>query len=320
MRRRLAARLGQSLLVVLTVTTICFFLIRLAPGDPFAYEGPHFTPAIREHWRHQFGYDRPVLEQYVRYVASAARGELGYSHSRHTTVRAALADAVPRTVLLAGLSLALSFVFGIAIGVVQAVRRGSWLDRPLTTILLAFYSVPDFWLAIVMLLTFAFWIPIFPASGIVDPVMHDYMSSWAAFVDRLRHLVLPVLTLTLLTMAAIARYQRSAMLDVLPLEYVQVARAKGLSERRVVWRHALRTALTPIVTLLGLLIPALVGGAVFVERVFSWPGMGMLTADAIFLRDYDLVTAAVIVGAVLVVAGNFVADLLHAAIDPRVRD
>jgi peptide/nickel transport system permease protein len=318
-RHQLAARLGKSIVVVLTVTTICFFLIRLAPGDPFSYEGPSFTPALREHWRRQFGYDRPPAEQFVLYVGNIARGNFGYSHSRHRPVIEVLADAVPRTMLLAGLSLALSFALGVVVGVVQATRRGRWIDRVLSGVLLAFYSVPDFYLAIVMLLAFAFWIPLFPTGGIVDPVMHDYMGPWAAFVDRVRHLVLPALTLTLLTAAAIARYQRSAMLDVLPLEYVQVARAKGLSERQVVWRHALRTALTPIVTLLGLLIPALVGGALFVETVFSWPGMGLLTADAISLRDYDLVTAAVIVGSILVVVGNFVADVLHAAIDPRLR-
>jgi peptide/nickel transport system permease protein len=146
------------------------------------------------------------------------------------------------------------------------------------------------------------------------------MPAWAAFVDRIRHLILPALSLTLLTMAAIARYQRSAMLEVLPADYIRTARAKGLSERHIVWRHAFRNALTPMITLLGLLLPALLGGALFVEKVFSWPGMGMLAAGAIAGRDYDLVTATVVIGSVMVVIGNLLADVLHMAIDPRVRE
>ena len=167
---------------------------------------------------------------------------------------------------------------------------------------------------------FAFWLPVFPPGGVIDAVMHSYMSPWDAFADRVMHLVLPAVTLTLLTSAAIARYQRSAMLDVLPMEFVQVARAKGVSERSIVWRHALRAALTPVITLLGLLMPVLVGGSLFVETVFNWNGMGLLTADAIRLRDYDLVTAAVVVGAVVVALGNLLADLLHAVVDPRLRN
>lgn len=319
MRRALAARLLQSLIVVLIVTTISFFLIHLAPGDPFSYENARVTPAIRAHWREQFGYDKPLPVQFVRYASSVAHGELGYSQSLHRPVRDVLAEAVPRTVLLAGLSLVLAFAIGIVAGVLQASRRGSRLDKALSGVLLCFYSLPDFWLAIMMLLAFAYWLPVFPAGGIVDPVMHDYMGAGAAFADRLKHLVLPVLTLTLLVAAAIARYQRTAMLDVLPTDYVQLARAKGVSERQVVWRHALRSALTPVITIFGLLLPALVGGDVFVETVFGWPGMGALTADAIMGRDYDLLTASVVVGAVLVVIGNVLADLLHAAVDPRLR-
>jgi peptide/nickel transport system permease protein len=187
-------------------------------------------------------------------------------------------------------------------------------------VLLLFYSLPDFWLALIALLAFAYWWPVLPAGGIVDPVLHDYMSGGAAFADRLRHLILPALTLTLLTAAGLARYQRTAMLEILPSDYIRTARAKGVPERQVIWRHALRTALTPLITLLGLTLPALLGGALFIEKVFSWPGMGMIAADAIGSRDYDLVTATVIVGSLLVVAGNLLADLLQMAIDPRVRE
>jgi peptide/nickel transport system permease protein len=319
-RRLLVARVSQSLIVVFIVTTISFFVIRSAPGDPFSYASENVTPAVRDHWRAQFGYDRPLLEQFGRYLASAARGQFGYSFQMREPVSAALAQAVPRTLLLTGLALGLSFVIGLVIGVVQAVRRGGWFDRISSSVLLFLYSLPDFWGALMALLIFAYWWPILPAGNIVDPVLHDYMGPSAALVDRLRHLVLPVLSLTLLTMAGISRYQRAAMLEVLPSDYIRTARAKGLPEREIIWRHALRTALAPMITMLGLLLPALLGGALFIEKVFSWPGMGMLAANAIAARDYDLVTATVIVGSLMVVIGNVVADVLHVAIDPRIRE
>lgn len=320
MRRLLVARLVQSLIVVLIVTTISFLVIRSAPGDPFSYESSNITPAVREHWRAQFGYDRPLPEQFVRYVVSAAHGQLGYSFQMHEAVSTALAQAVPRTLLLTGVSLGLSFVLGLMIGVVQAVRRGEWFDRISSSVLMLLYSLPDFWGALMVLLVFAYWWPILPAGNIVDLAMHDYMTGWGAFVDRARHLVLPAASLTLLTMAGISRYQRAAMLEVLPSDFIRTARAKGLPERQIIWRHALRTALTPMVTMLGLLLPALLGGALFVEKVFAWPGMGMLAANAIGARDYDLVTATVVVGSIMVVIGNLLADLLHVAIDPRIRE
>ncbi len=320
MRRQLAARLAQSLIVVIIVTTISFFVIRSAPGDPFSYESSTITPAIRQHWREQFGYDKPLPTQFVRYVVSVAHGELGYSFQMHEPVSEALATAVPRTLLLTGISLALSFVIGVIIGVLQATHSGGWFDRLSSAVLLFFYSLPDFWGALMILLMFAYWWPVLPAGNIVDPVLHGYMGGWDAFVDRARHLVLPVLSFTLLTMAGITRYQRAAMLETLPMDFIRTARAKGLSERRIIWRHALRNALTPMVALLGLMLPALLGGALFVEKVFAWPGMGLLAAGAIAARDYDLVTATVIVGSVMVVIGNLLADLLHLAIDPRVRE
>lgn len=320
MRRQLAARLFQSLIVVLIVTMISFFVIRSAPGDPFSYESTTITPAVREHWRQQFGYDKPLVEQFGRYVASVAHGDFGYSVQMHEPVSTALVAAVPRTLLLAGVAIGLSFLVGVIIGVLQATHRDGWFDRLSSTVLLLFYSLPDFWAALMLLLVFAYWVPILPAGNIVDPVMHAYMGGWAAFADRLKHLVLPAGTLTLLTMAGVTRYQRGAMLEVLPSDYVRTARAKGVPERQIIWRHALRTALTPMIALLGLFLPALLGGALFVEKVFAWPGMGMLAAGAIDGRDYDLVTATVVVGSIMVVIGNLFADLLHMALDPRIRE
>jgi peptide/nickel transport system permease protein len=303
------------------VTTLTFVLVHLAPGDPIsaALDGPGVTESVRQQWRESFGLDKPLGEQYVRWVANAARGELGYSFSHRRPVRDVLADTLPRTILLAGLSLGLSFFIGIAVGVLQAERPGGARDRWLGRVLLLLYSVPDFWLALIALLAFAYWFPLLPAGGIVDPVMHDYLSAGGRIADRLKHLVLPVLTLTLLSAASIARYQRSALLDVLPSDWMRTALAKGLSWRAAVRQHAVRNALLPTITLAGLWLPALAAGAVFIEKVFSWPGMGLATVNAIGARDYPLVTAGVLAISVLVVLGALLADIAVALVDPRVR-
>ena len=308
------------MIVVLLVTTISFFLIHLAPGDPFSFDGDFtMSSAVRQRLRAQYGYDRPMLEQFVLFLGNVARGRLGYSHSMHRYVGDVIADALPRTVLLMSVALVLSFAIGISLGALQAVKRGSWLDRALSGLLLLFYSIPDFWLALIALLAFAYWLPIFPAGGMIDQIMHDYMSLGGRIRDVAAHLVLPSITLALLAAAGIARYQRAALLDVLPQDFVRTARAKGLAEPAVVFKHALRNALLPVITLIGLLLPSLVGGAFFVEKVFSWPGMGYVAANAIASRDYDLVTGSVIVGGIMVTVGSLLADLLYAAADPRLR-
>jgi peptide/nickel transport system permease protein len=319
-RRYLAGRIVQSLIVVFLVTVISFFLIRLAPGDPFSFVGDYtMNDAVRDRLRAQFGYNRPLIEQFFLFLGNVARGRLGYSHSMHRDVGSVIAGAVPRTLLLMGAALVASFAIGVAIGALQAVRRGSWVDRTTSGLLLLFYSIPDFWLALMALLAFAYWLPIFPAGGMVDQVMHDYMSFGGRVRDVIAHLILPSLTLALLGAAGIARFQRAALLEVLPQDYVRTARAKGVAERDVVLKHALRNALLPIITLLGLSLPALVGGAFFVEKVFGWPGMGYIAANAISSRDYDLVTGTVVVGGIMVALGSLLADLLYAAADPRLR-
>jgi peptide/nickel transport system permease protein len=318
-RRYLAGRLLQALVVVLLVATASFFLAHLAPGGPFALEDPRVSEAIRAQWRAEFGLDRPVPEQFGRFLLGAVRGDLGYSLSRRAPVGELLAAAIPRTLLLMGVALAISIGAGVVLGVYQAVRRGRGAERLLSGVSLFFYSLPDFWLALVVLLAFSYWLPLFPAGGIVDATIHEYLGFWGRLWDRILHLVLPATTLALLTTAAVARYQRAAMLEVIELDFVRTARAKGLPERLVVGRHALRNALLPVITLIGLALPALVGGAVFVETVFSWPGMGRLAAEAIAGRDYPLITATVAVGGVTVTLGSLLADVLYAVADPRVR-
>jgi peptide/nickel transport system permease protein len=320
-RRYVAGRLLQAAIVILLVTTVTFVLVHLAPGDPFAValQRPGVTESVRQQWRAEFGLDRPIAEQYVRWLGNAARGELGFSFSFRRPVRDVIADALPRTLLLVGLSLVLSFAIGIVAAVLQSERPDGARDRWIGRVLLVLFSVPDFWLALVVLLVFAYRLPLFPPSGIVDPVLHDYLSPAGQMLDRLRHLVLPVSTLTLLSTAAIARHQRSALIEVMPSDWMRTALAKGLSWRRAVRRHALRNALLPSITLAGLYLPALAAGSLFVEKVFSWPGMGLITANAIGARDYPLVTSGVLVTSIAVALGSLLADLVAAIADPRIR-
>jgi peptide/nickel transport system permease protein len=320
-RRYVAGRLLQATIVVLLVTTVTFVLVHAAPGDPIAmlYDGRGLTEAARQQWRESLGLDRPLGEQYARWVANTLRGELGYSIRFRRPVADVIAEALPRTLLLVGLALTLSFALGIVIAVLQSERPGGARDRWLGRILLVLYSVPDFWLALMVLILFAYRLPILPPSGIIDPVMHDYMTPAERVLDRLRHLVLPVGTLTLLATAAISRHQRSALLEVMPSDWMRTAIAKGLSRRRAVRRHALRNALLPSITLAGLYLPALVSGALLIEKVFSWNGMGLLAAEAIASRDYLLITAVVLVTSVVVAIGALLADLATALADPRIR-
>ena len=319
MRRFVAVRLLHAIVVLFIITTIAFLLIHAAPGDPFQIEGPRVTQEIRDRLRAQFGYDRPLLEQYARYLGNVARGELGFSHSLHMPVMDALAGAMKRTLALMALSLAASFALGIWLGVFEARNAGRGLARWTNRASLVAYSLPDFWVALMLLLAFAYWLPILPAGGLLNVVMHDYYSPLGKLWDYARHIALPFLALTLVLTAYIARYQRAALLEQLPADYVRTARAKGAAEGVVVRRHALRNALLPMITLAGLAFPALLGGAVFVERVFAWPGMGLMITTAIFARDYPLVIAGVIVGGVMVTLGSLLADIAYGLADPRVR-
>ena len=320
MRRFLARRLAHGAAVIVIAASLSFALVHLAPGDPFSGspDGPAIDPETARIRRSEYGLDRPLLEQYLAFMGHLAVGDLGRSIRHGRPVSAVLADALPHTVLLMGTALLLSFAGGVTLGAWQAARRGSRADRVAGTTSLVVVSLPEFWLGLVLLLVFVYKVPILPGGGVVD-LMHDSLSPAGKLLDRARHLALPSLTLALLGTATIARYQRAALLDVLPQDFVRTARAKGVAERWVIYRHALRNALLPTIVLAGLSLPTLLGGAVFVEQVFSWPGMGSEAAAAFSARDYPLVVGAALLGAVMVVIGSLITDVLHAAVDPRVR-
>lgn len=303
--------------------TLLFLLIHLAPGDPtVAFFNPNVSPEVIEQMRRNFGLDRPLYEQYVRWLGSFLTGDFGYSFSQFRPVTAVLADALPNTLLLGGVSLVLIFVLGCAVGIVQAIRQYSAVDHSLTFLALFIYSVPGFWLGLMLIL-------IVSSSAVPDGIRlpisgmqsldYEAMSLWGRILDRGRHLVLPTIALGIASAAAVARYMRGSMLEVIGQDYIRTARAKGLTERRVVLVHALRNAMIPVVSLLGLFLPILFGGAVVIEVVFSWPGMGRLLHNAILARDYPVVLAGSFLFAALVIVGNLVADLLYAVVDPRIR-
>jgi len=316
-----------ALATIVLVLTVTFAGLHLAPGDPVQlYLGPSADEAAAETMRHQLGLDRPLPVQYAEWLGRFVTGDWGTSISQHRPVTRVLLSALGPTLLLTGCSLLLTYLLGIAIGVVQAARERSALDTTLTIVTTAFQSLPSYVLGLGLILLFAYFAAIWgwpqsarlPALG-SRGVGADYLTAWQQLGDRLRHLVLPVVTLALVGAAGLARFVRSATISALHQPSVRTARAKGLGEARVLVRHALRGALLPVITLAGLQLPALFSGVVFVETIFAWPGMGRVAVQAVLARDYPVVMATTAVFAILVVAGNLLADALVAFADPRVR-
>jgi peptide/nickel transport system permease protein len=324
--RYLARRLLAAVPLVLGIATLVFFVVHLAPGDPTLHIiSPGMTAEVAEQMRANYGLDQPVHVRYVKWMGAALTGDFGVSHTHNRPVTDVLLAFLPNTLLLSGCALALAFLVGIVLGAIQAVRQYSLLDQGMSVVMLFFYSMPSFWLAVMLILTFSLfarnvwhWPIWFPASGMTS-VDFDALSLGGKVKDLVMHMVLPTLSLTLVLTAGIARYMRGSMLEVIHQDYVRTARAKGLPERSVVFKHALRNALIPVITLLGLYIPVLFSGTVFIEYVFAWPGMGKTLVDAINMRDYPLVMAGSFFFAIMVVVGNLVADVLYAAVDPRIR-
>lgn len=321
----IARRLLGAVPLLIGVATLIFFVLQLAPGDPTAlFFNPNVPPEILDQMRRNFGLDQPIHIQYLRWLASLARGDFGASLAQGRPVADILRDALPNTLILTGCALVLMFVIGILIGTVQAIRQYSLTDNLLSGVALFFYSMPSFWLALMLMLVFSLkayqwgWPIAFPPTGVTS-VDYDLLGPGGRIADRLMHLVLPVTTLTLALAAGVARYTRGQMLEVIRQDYVRTARAKGLPERTVIGKHALRNSLIPVVTLLGLYLPFLFGGTVFVEKVFAWPGMGRVIVDAILQRDYPVVMATSFIFAALTILGNLMADVLYAVVDPRIR-
>lgn len=309
----------QAAIVIVVVASIAFILVHLAPGDPFpsVLDDPNLGAAARARLNAHYGFDRPLGTQYLHFLLSYARGDLGWSVTYSQPVGAVLRAVIPRTVLLMAVGLSLGVAGGVALGTWQAVRRGSRAERLTGLVAITTLSVPEFLLAMFVISVFALRLGWFPMSGMIDVRTHATMGAWAGAGDIARHLALPALTLAVSVAASISRYHRAAMLVVLPEDFVRTARAKGLAERRVILRHVLPNAIGTVLAIGGLLIPALFGGAVVIEKFFDWPGMGRAMFNAALERDYQLVVAGVVLSGVFVAIGAAAADILAAALDPR---
>ncbi len=318
MLRAFARRAIAGIAVIAGVVTLMFFLIRLAPGDPaLLLVGPTATTEQLAAQRTALGLDQPLPRQYAVWVGRFIRGDWGTSIATGRPVRAMLSAAWPATVSLVGLSLCLSYVLGIAIGAIQATKSGK-LDTTLSVVTVTLFAMPGYWLGLMLVMVFTYWARALPAFGSAG-FDADFLTPGARLLDRVRHLALPLTTLTLIGVGGIARYVRGAMLDVRGAPHVAIARAKGLSPLQVTLRHVLRNAMLPVLTLLGLSLPALFSGAVFIEAIFAWPGVGRIMVEAVGARDYPVVMAATAVSATLVVLGNLLAEGLAAWADPRMR-
>jgi peptide/nickel transport system permease protein len=312
----LLRRALQAVLLVAITLTLSFILLHIAPGDPLArYVDPAVAPADLERIRHALGLDRPLYVQFFQWAKAFVTGDFGASLSHHRPVRALLAETIPRTLLLTSVALAVQLVLGVVVGTVAARHRRRVLDRVLSLVVIALYAIPPFYLAYLLMTGFAIEHAWLPTSGIATPGLDEAGGAW--LLDRARHLALPAIVLGVASAAGFARFTRGSMVEALAQDYVRTARAKGLPESRVVWRHAFRNALGVIITLAGLSAPLLLGGAVVVETVFAWPGMGSLMVESIYARDYPVVLAVNFIGACMVIAGNFLADVATIRADPR---
>ncbi len=322
MRTYLIKRLAGMIPLLFGITVISFAIMHVAPGEPVV-AGQEFNPRISaadiQHLRAYYGLDKPLYAQYWNWLKRISALDFGQSFAAdHRPVLDKIAERMPITIWINVLAMAFIIIFAIPIGILSAVRRNSWFDRGMTIFVFIGFAIPSFWLGLLLMIAFGVQLSWLPISGI-----HDYdwrqMAFWEQQWDLARHLLLPVFISAIGGLAGMSRFMRSGMLEVIRTDYVTTARAMGVPESRIRYRYALKNALLPIITLLGLSIPGLIGGSVIVEQLFSIPGMGLLFYGAVLARDYPLVMGITVIGAVLTLLGNLVADLAYAWVDPRIR-
>ncbi|MDQ6990977.1 MAG: ABC transporter permease [Mariprofundaceae bacterium] len=322
MKKYALKRLLGMIPLLLGITMISFAMMHLAPGEP-AVTGQAFNPKVSsqdiEHLRSYYGLDQPLYEQYWHWLKRLAVLDFGESFSDdHRPVLDKVMERLPVTLWINILAMAVILLVAIPIGVLSAVRQDSWLDRALTVFVFLAFAIPSFWLGLLLMMSLGVNLNWLPISGI-----HDYgwqqMSFWQQQADFFKHLILPVFISAIGGLAGMSRFMRTGMLEVIRADYITTARAMGVPEGSIRYRLALKNAILPVITLLGLSIPGLIGGSVIVEYLFSLPGMGRLFYEAILARDYTVVMGITVMGAVLTLLGNFLADLSYAWADPRIR-
>jgi peptide/nickel transport system permease protein len=320
MNARYLTRKFATLAVTLFVTvSFNFLLFHVLPGNPvelLARSG-HYDPAARARLVRLFGLNHPLVVQYAVYLNNMVHGNLGFSYVYRKPVTAVLGGAVGNTVLLVGTATLVTILVGVWFGVVAASRAHSLTDASITVGSLGLWSMPDFFTGMILIFIFGVWTHLLPVSGIVEPGVIE--GSWTHLLDVSRHLILPALTLVLVNAAEFSLITRNSLVDVLVEDYVVTARAKGVSRRKIIWGHALRNAMLPVITATGLYVGMILGGAIQVETVFSWPGMGLLIYNSVEQRDYPVLEGCFFLFAIAVIATNFISDLLYQVLDARVR-
>jgi peptide/nickel transport system permease protein len=309
----------QSVPTITAVVVIDFFLLRLAPGDAadaFAAESGSATEETMTMLRAHFGLDQPLLTQFLTYIENLAHFSLGFSPLYNMPVSRLIAERLPGSLVLMSTALCIALVAGIAGGVLMSTFAGRIPDRLLSVIALLFYSIPGFWIGLMLIVVFSVWLGWLPSGG--SETIGTGLSSLPWLLDRLRHLILPAVSLALFFIAIYARLVRASMLEIRDQDYVRTATAKGLSRRAITFRHMLWNALLPITTVAGMHFGAIIGGAVVVETVFSWPGIGRLAFDAVLKRDFSVLLGILLLSSIIVIVVNMLVDVLQAWLDPRI--
>ncbi|HON58320.1 MAG TPA: ABC transporter permease [Smithella sp.] len=308
--------------LLLGITIICFTVMRLAPGSPTDLQtqmNPKSSAEMRERLRTLYELDKPLHVQYLSWLKRISRGDLGTSFSSdHRPVAEKILERLPVTIVINLLSLLIIIAVAVPLGVLSAVRQGSFFDKATTVLVFIGFAVPTFWLALLLMIFFGIHLGWLPISGLRS-LNYEYLGAWDQLMDLAKHLILPVFVSAFGGLAGLSRYMRANMLEVIRQDYIMTARAKGLSERQVIYKHALRNALLPAITILGLSIPGLIGGSVIFETIFAIPGMGQLFYMSVMARDYPTVMGILLIGAVLTLVGNLIADVSYAVADPRIR-
>lgn len=313
-------RLLQGLGALLLIAVMNFLLVRAAPGDPatvMAGETGAADEVYLQQLRERFDLDKPLPRQLATYLGNLARLDLGTSYRQQAPVLDLILERLPATLLLTGSAFVLSLIFGVTLGVWASTRVGTWKDSAISLFATLFYATPLYWLALIGVLVFSVWTPLLPAFGY--ETVGGGFTGWRRALDIAQHMVLPTMVLAMFFMAIYARMTRASMLEVASQDFVKTARAKGLPGGRILRAHVLRNALLPVVTLAGLQAGAMVGGAVMIETVFAWPGIGRLLFDALGQRDYSLLLGTFLVTAALAVLFNVVTDLVYTVVDPRIQ-
>lgn len=312
-------RLLQAIPILLAIVVINFLLLKLAPGDAvdvLAGEAGSATPEYMAQLRAQFGLDQPLPVQLVNYVTKLAQGDFGWSFRHERPVIELILDRLGPTLLLMGATIFVAVGVGSALGLLAATGLNGWRDSIISVLALVSYATPLFWVGLMLILVFSVNLGWFPTSGM--ETIAAFNTGWDRVLDIAHHLVLPALTLSLFYLALYTRLMRASMLEQQGMDYVVTARAKGLTERRIVWRHVLRNALLPVVTMAGVQVSSLIGGSVIVETVFGWPGLGQLAFESLFARDLNLLLGIFLLSAVLVLVVNLLVDILYTLLDPRI--